>query len=407
MSKIYVGGYITQNWDPLTRTVYNESGNNSPTGVYTLNQHFQALANNEWVIVPAVIDGPDPGSNLSANSIYDVAKIISNWPDMAVANAGGTLTVNSVNLGSYDYVKKSTTTVSSFSNIDWFTSTTDTRPAFVAINGNLTINSGQTFIPTDRKLFVVIYVTGTLTINGSVSMSQRGSNHSGTGNSGGSVTAAAIRIINGTYSSVSNPQIPAAGGGGGNGTTNSATGNSGTNGSAGGTGGGGGGIGYMGTGGNGSAGTSFSGGTGGGGASSAGTGTAGTSNGGRGGDVGTAGNWCGAGAGNPHGTTNGSVSQVQDGTGGVLIIICNTLAGSGSVTSTGATGSQSNGSGPDGAGGGSGGGSVNIITATNSSTVSASATGGAGGRAKESSAFIGTAPNGGNGTSRILTGTLL
>ena len=79
------------------------------------------------------------------------------------------------------------------------------------MNGNLTINSGQTFIPSVRKLFTVLYVTGNLVVNGSISMTGRGANHSGTGSSGGATTAVDIRIGTGTFSAVVNPQIPAAG----------------------------------------------------------------------------------------------------------------------------------------------------------------------------------------------------
>jgi hypothetical protein len=164
------------------------------------------------------------GGNAISTDLYTLVNDISSITTDVSPTAGGTLTINGNSIGSYDYtVKNGNQTVSSFSASDWFTSTADTRSALIVVNGNLTINSGQTFIPSVRKLFTCIYVNGNLTLNGSISMSQRGANHSGTGNSGGLTTEQDIRLINGTYSSVTNPQIPAlstggagaSGGGGG------------------------------------------------------------------------------------------------------------------------------------------------------------------------------------------------
>ena len=153
-----------------------------------------------------------PGGNQSYGSLQLMgADIADNYFSQTGPSAGGTLTINSVALGSYDFtVKNGNQTVSSFSTGDWFTSTKDTRSAIIVVNGNLTINSGQTFIPSVRKLFTMIYVKGNLTVNGSISMSARGSNHNGSGDSGGATTAGAIRLATGTFSGVSNPQVPAA-----------------------------------------------------------------------------------------------------------------------------------------------------------------------------------------------------
>lgn len=233
--------------------------------------------------------------------------------------AGGALSINGQAVGNHDYIiKTSATTISSFTNSDWFTNTEDTASAWVVINGNLTINSGITLQPTNRKLFMVVYVNGNLTLNGNISMSLRGANHSAT-------TAVPIRVANGTYSSISNPTIPATGGAGG-------TSGAGTAGPSLGSGGGGkGAAGGTGSGGNGAAGTCFSGGPGGGSGYNA-AGGAGGANGGAGG-AGAGG--ASGGVGNPSGSNvvNGSI---ENGTGGTLIVIVNgTVSGSGQLAARG------------------------------------------------------------------------
>lgn len=338
------------------------------------------------------------GGPLRAQSIGSAAQIMQSAGETITPKSGGTLTINDISLGSYDYiVRNGSQTISSFNASDWFTSTEDTRSAWIVVNGNMTINSGQTFIPSVRKLFTVIYVNGNLTVNGSISMTARGANHSGTGNSGGATTAGAIRIINGTYSSITNPQIPATGGSAGAGGIGGAATVGGTGGAAtsGGTGGGGGGGGgNNGTGGAGVAGTSFSAGGGGGGANDGVAGAA-VINGGKGGNaqVGFNANSCG-GAGNPGGDGNlaayagTGTSTPESGTGGVLIIFCNgAVSGSGSITSNG---SRGGGGGNTIAGGGSGGGSVTLLY-TSGTPPTITANGGAGNNGNTAN------PNGGSG----------
>lgn len=299
------------------------------------------------------------GGNQSANDIQAFVTSMFSPSDVA-PTAGGTLTINGVSLGSYDYtVKTGNQTVSSFVSTDWFTSTADTRSAFVVVIGDLTISSGQVFKPAGRKLFTVIYVTGTLSVNGELSMSQRGASHSAT-------TAGAILIYTGTLGSVVNPNVPAVGGAGAPSTTAGATGAAGTSGTATlGSGGGGAGGGFSGTstGGAGSAGTSFSGGTAGGGAGAV-SGGAGAANGGAGGATTAGGGFnLGGGAGNPGGAGAGSGSAGSSGTGGTLIVISvGAFSGSGTVTSAGSAG----GGGGDEAGGGSGGGHITVIYGTDS-----------------------------------------
>lgn len=341
------------------------------------------------------------GGNQSANDLRAFTAGMVARPAQAVT-AGGTLTINGQSLGSYDYtIKQGDQTISSFTVGDWFTTTEDTRNAIITVNGNLTINSGQTFIPSVRKLFTCIYVNGNLTVNGAISMSSRGANHNGTGNSGGAVTAAAIKLIaDGTYGGVTNPQVPAAGGsGGGQGSVGAA-------GSGGGTGGGSGGTGGTGQGGAGAAGTSFTGGSSGGSSWNAGGG-AGTVRGGAGGNAACGGSGSnGGGAGNPGGTScGGGPGNAQSGTGGVLIIyVTGTYSGSGSITATGNTGGTCGPSDCNAAGNGSGGGSITVFCTTNSTGPTPSASGGSAGSNSSGggSRFSGT--NGGAGTARILAG---
>jgi hypothetical protein len=360
-----------------------------------------------------------PGGAQSFDDLQDLMASMVEY-NTATPTAGGTLTVNSVGLGSYDYtIKRGNQTVSSFSNTDWFTTTADTRSALIAVNGNLTINSGQTFIPSNRKLFTCIYVKGDLTINGSISMTARGANHSGT-------TKGNVRIITGTYSGVSNPQIPSDGGAGGsavtatNGNVNGTAGTAGTDGGAGG-GGAGGARANTGssstTAGSGSGGTSFSGGAGGGGiwtnTTTATTAGSGTANGGAGGNGARANNTncsCFGGAGNPDGTSVGPLSGTNaDGTGGVLIIfVTGALTGTGSIVANGVQGSHYTGADLRGtsAGGSSGGGSVTILYGSDSSSITPAATGGASapgtGSCTSGTCSGGSGGAGGNGTARKL-----
>ena len=123
--------------------------------------------------------------------------------DVAPTN-GGALTLNSQSAGNYEVTsRKASTTVSSFVAADWFSSTKDTVSSWVVVNGNLTLSSGIVFTPPVRKLFMVLYVTGNLTFRGAeISMTARGANHSGTGDSGGATTAVPLRLATGTYTSV-------------------------------------------------------------------------------------------------------------------------------------------------------------------------------------------------------------
>lgn len=317
---------------------------------------------------------PPPTPPSSDTSILAFARTLSTTfaGQNITPSSGGALTINSTSLGSYDYtVRSSDVVVSSFTNSDWFTVTQDSVSAWVVIRGNLTINAGQTFIPSNRKLFTVIYVTGNVVNNGTISMTARGANHSTA--TGSSITAQNIRIGTGTFSAISNPQIPTAGGAGAPSRSNGSF-NNGIAGTSGGTGGGGTGECISGTTASaGSAGTSYSGGCGSGGAIS-GTSQAGAIDGGKGGN--SSGNNSGGGTGNPGGTGIPTTYNGLSGTGGVLIVIvAGQLSGNGSIQANGVTVVRPPGS---TAGGGSGGGSVNILFGTDTSTITPTATGGAG-----------------------------
>ncbi|MDD4410002.1 MAG: hypothetical protein PHW52_05125, partial [Candidatus Pacebacteria bacterium] len=212
--------------------------------------------------------------------------------------------------------------------------------------GNLTINSGVTLSPQVTKRGMFLFVDGTLTINGIISMTDRGARNT---------TGDRILIL----SKGGTPyEVPAVGG---------LSSSDGTNGQTG--GGGNGGVG-SGEGGSGAAGTSYSGGAGG-----AGSGGSGGVNGGAGGNCGY--RFCGGGAGNPGGSGNNGGGGGDSGTGGLLIIYANSI----SIGSTGSI--QSNGSPAGGgyfAGGGSGAGSINIFyTGSYLNSGSIAATGGSSG----------------------------
>jgi hypothetical protein len=326
----------------------------------------------------------------SGDSILEFARTLAaTYPSGIVApTAGGALSINSQAVGNFEYaVRPGETVTSSWSEANYFSNTEDTVSSWIVFNGNViidaTFTSGAPMRPSRRKLFTVVYVTGNLTMNGVLSMSARGANHSGGGNSGGFTAPVDIRLATGSYSqtaptatSITNPQIPAAGGAGAA-TRSTAGSTSGTAGAAGGTGGGGGGTWFSAgdTVGTGSDGTCFSGGSGSGSVYTNGSSQSsanGDTNGGAGSDGAQPDVQIGSGgAGNPGGlgywigasppsylypTINGG-----DGTGGVLIVIVEgTLSANAAATrftANGVAGGTLGGV----SGGASGGGSVTVF----------------------------------------------
>lgn len=317
---------------------------------------------------------------LTQASMLATAQALATESATPAPTQGGALTLAGSPVGQYDYVvKDGPVTISAFNEPDWFTSREDIASAFVIVKGNLTINAGQTLRPAKRKLFTVVYVQGDLVVNGSISMTARGANHSGEATYSGGYTAPVALQVDGALT------IPAAGGAGGAGVRGDSVtgppGGAGVNGGSG--GGGGGGLRYGqsygsatdGFGGRGAAGTCFSGGGGGGGVRPSGRPWADAgANGGHGGP-----GWgdgfgsynMGSGAGNP-GIAGQWSLKGNDGTGGTLIVICTgTLSGTGTIISAGVDGtlSSSTASGAGGGGGGSGGGSVTVLRAVAGASV--------------------------------------
>lgn len=252
----------------------------------------------------------------------------------------------------------------------------DDEAILVSNYTDLTVNSGVIITPAGRRRAWVIYVSGTLTLNGTISMA-KGAKRAG--DTGINVTRMQLGEV-GDMTWVTH----ATGATGGAGGTSNA-GNPGTAATNGQTGGGGaGGRNGSGTSGSGGTGTESSGGCGGGGAitSTAGSGSSAGSTGGAG-----AGNHSGGGAGNPGGAGGGSGSAGGTGTGGTLIIIANAIvftSGAKTMTVNGTAGGNHSSTG--GGGGGSGGGRAIVLTATAvSGTYTLNAPGGSGGTGASSS----------------------
>lgn len=258
------------------------------------------------------------------------------------------------------------------------------RMLILKYNGNLTINSGVVITPqgtnasingatglcTKKGMF--IYCAGTLTNNGEITMTAKG-----TVNQAGE-NVYLYKNENGSFEYV--PAVGAAGGAAVHSKPgyiqDGADGKDGANGKNRETGGGGSG-GVMGIpsilSGTGGTGTSYSGGTGGGGVTDPTDSTVnGSSTGGKGGNA--FGNKylnpnklqsSGGGAGNPGGVVVGNVTQYagsvgKTGTGGLLILYANTLTNNGNISSNGSNGGNGNFAG----GGASGGGSINLFYKT-------------------------------------------
>ena len=257
--------------------------------------------------------------------------------------------------------------------------TVDTYMCIYKYTGDLTINADVVVTPQVRKKGFVMYVDGTLTNNGTISMTARGAKAEGQ-------DVQLFKNKDGSYE-----YVPATGGAGGARASRVSSGGTAGNAGAAGTnrrtGGGGSGSVVIFNGqptvysGAGAAGTSYSGGTGGSSGNKWGSsanrylsGNPGEANGGAGGTQSN----CAAGAGNPSG-----------GTGGLLVIFSDTIVNNGIINSLGSSGATntSNSYGRS-SGGSSGGGSVNIFykqgytgtgtTSANGGTVASGGSGGAG-----------------------------
>ena len=332
----------------------------------------------------SILNNKFGGGNVAFNSFEEAVLYMSSAVSTTVTS-GGVLTLGGNAINNYEYSAfNGDQTISSFNAANYFSGTKDTVGSFVLVNGNLTINSGITFTPSTRKLYTVIFVDGNLTVNGTIAMSGRGANHSGSGDSGGYTAPVSLPLIQGSYT------IGATGGAGGARGSSSAAGGSGQSNRA--AGGGASGYRNNATPGGGSVGTCFSGGAGGGGGDNA-AGADGGANGGRGGNAG--GQNAGGGDGNPGGSSNSQGVSGKNGTGGTLIIFCTgTISGSGSVQSRGTDAARK--SGGYRSGGSAGGGIVQIIC--NSGSISTDTT------AQLANSSSGTGGTGGAGASHIITG---
>lgn len=274
-------------------------------------------------------------------------------------------------------------------NTNWGSATADQRLLAVRVRGNLTINAGATLTAAARKLGLLVFVDGNVTVNGTLDMSARGANHSATGSN---VSAFNVRIYEAT--DAADNVLPGAGAAGGarqTGTNNGNPGTAGANGQCGGGGGGGCRLGTSANSGAGAAGTAFGGGGGGGGEhGTSGVAQDAAASGGAGGDaaISDKSRAAGGGAGNAGGAAafdNGSADAGGTGTGGVLIVCAAsiTIGAAGLVQADGAAGGNAaTDGGNGGGGGGSGGGSISLYhtgSYTNGGTVQAD--GGAGGTA--------------------------
>lgn len=309
-------------------------------------------------------------------------------------------------------------TISSNTNL---TSTTD-GDFVIKEYDTLTVNSGVTLTTSNRCKGLIIYVKNNCTVNGTITMTDRGPNLASPSEGIFSPRHVDASGVKGLITDYSTPATGAAGGGD---TAVVGNGNAGSAGASGGTGGGGGGagglggVGQFGIGKAGSAGTCFGGGAGGGAGgidrttNTGNTGTAGGSNGGAGGNAGTnvfgssTSDTSSGGAGNNGGTSSAtagtSATAGSDGVGGSLYLIVGgnlTIGAAGVISANGsASGSATgNGTGVSSTGGGSAGGKVVVLyagTLSNSGTVQAN--GGAAGAAT-GSLFNRTGGAGGAGT---------
>lgn len=265
-------------------------------------------------------------------------------------------------------------------NTSFGDSTNEYKTLLVKFHGDLTISSGvtvtaNTFSGYTYKKGMYLYVGGTLTNNGTISMTARGT-----------YNLAGQNTYLWKNKDESYETLAALGATGGVGRTGSYQANKGNDGSTRQTGGGGAGAGRnynnTGYGGSGGRGTTFSGGAGGGGgagtSASSRTGGTGSSIGGEGG----IGRWMGGGAGNPGG---GGSGVGNFGTGGLLVLYADNLINNGTISSNGSNGGTATDEQLTG-GGGSGGGSINIFYKSSITKGTITANGGAGGAAAKGKA---------------------
>jgi hypothetical protein len=137
----------------------------------------------------------------SAGSIYEFTqKLMYNWfpiDNYTTLDISGSLTINGNDVGKVMFKVLSNVTVEPATPNIIFSDNKDITSSWLFVKGNMTINPAVTLTPPSRKLFTVLYVKGDLTFQGTdsiISMTQRGANHSGTGESGGATTAVDLQV---------------------------------------------------------------------------------------------------------------------------------------------------------------------------------------------------------------------
>lgn len=267
---------------------------------------------------------------------------------------------------------------------NWGSATADQRLLAVRVRGDLTIDATKTLTTAARKLGLLIFCDGDVTVNGTLSMTARGANHSATGSN---LTAFDTMLYE--VSAAADNIWPAVGGNGAAGRPNNDFGGGydGTAGVNGACGGGGSGASQSSAGkgacGDGASGTGYAGGPGSGGNYNSVTESEnGGASGGKGGDATAASSGAGGGAGNPGGVLAASGANGDSGVGGVIIMIVfgGVSVGAAGVVSANGKNGGAGGVGWGVGGGASGGGSISLYHVgayTNNGTIQAN--GGIGG----------------------------
>jgi hypothetical protein len=345
----------TFSWVPTPGQNNSFVTNNNGTGRAIVNAQQSPFNSPLYVCIPPITF---QGGSSGAATLYDFAKLIATCGQTFTVqtpvlnyngnqlSTGGALTINGNPCGNYEYnVLPGGTTLTQTSIATLFSSTLDIS-TWIVVQGNLTLDSNTTLIPTLstsysknitstvadplalRRLFMVVYVKGNLSFSSNsscISMSACGGNSDTTGANITSFQIPVASLASGTVT----PSIAAAGTAvtvPGTSTSFGIIGPAGTqSGDTYSTGGGG--SGYIVTTegntrlpGRGGVGSCFSGGTGGGTATNTSTtnGTSGSSLGGAGGNTTSTGSGDSGGTGNPGGAGR---STGNSGTGGILIVI--------------------------------------------------------------------------------------
>ena len=195
----------------------NQQATNS--GIYNIQEYQRMASSGAWAVERTTNDRESRPAILSQqeNTVAPVSSIIKS----------GRMYLNNKFAGMYDFayhdgnldLNNEDFSGSRFDAM-FFTGNTDTHWALIYINGNLELDMPNIIRPPTRKLGMCIYTTGNMILNGFVSMTNRGANHSGSGTSHGYTAPVAIPL-NGTLT------IPAGGGAGG-GRSTSGSGSQGT-----------------------------------------------------------------------------------------------------------------------------------------------------------------------------------